>query len=93
MTANVIEPSVKGLAMPHSEEAIRERAYHLWIADGQPEGKAEFYWLSAQGEVLARSPEESEYPATGHTDPVSAATMTAKKVKVTRSRKSKSRAE
>jgi len=93
MTSNVIEPSLKGLAMPHSEEAIRERAYHLWIADGQPEGKAKFYWLSAQGEVLARSPEESEYPATGHTDPVSAATMTAKKVKVTRSRKSKSRAE
>ena len=24
--------------MPNLEEAIRERAYHLWIADGQPEG-------------------------------------------------------
>ena len=26
--------------MPNLEEAIRERAYHLWIADGQPEGHA-----------------------------------------------------
>src|SRR5712664_1834581 len=26
--------------MPNLEEAIRERAYHLWIADGQPEGQA-----------------------------------------------------
>jgi hypothetical protein len=86
MTANVIERSIKGLAMRNSEEAIRERAYQLWIADGQPEGKAEFYWLSAQGEVLTRSPEESDNPA------ISAATMTAENVKVTRSRKSKSRA-
>jgi hypothetical protein len=31
--------------MPNLEEAIRERAYHLWIADGQPEGRAEIYWL------------------------------------------------
>jgi hypothetical protein len=29
--------------MPNLEEAIRERAYHLWIANGQPEGKAEIY--------------------------------------------------
>jgi hypothetical protein len=92
MTPNVIEPSIKGLPMRNSEEAIRERAYQLWIADGQPEGKAEFYWLSAQGEVLTRSPEESDDPATGHMDAVSAATMTAEKVRVTRSRKSKSRA-
>ena len=32
--------------MPNLEEAIRERAYHLWIADGQPEDKADVYWLS-----------------------------------------------
>jgi DUF2934 family protein len=89
MTPNVIEPAVKGLAMPNSEEAIRERAYHLWAADGQPEGKAEFYWLSAQGEVLTPSPDDR---AMGHMDSVSATTMIAKKVKVTRSRKSKSRA-
>jgi hypothetical protein len=33
--------------MPNLEEAIRERAYHLWIADGQPEGQADIYWLNA----------------------------------------------
>jgi Protein of unknown function (DUF2934) len=41
--------------MPNLEEAIRERAYHLWIADGQPEGKADIYWLNAQHEILATS--------------------------------------
>ena len=34
--------------MPNLEETIRERAYHLWIANGQPEGKTEIYWLNAQ---------------------------------------------
>jgi len=29
--------------MPNLEEAIRERAYHLWIADGQPEGQADIF--------------------------------------------------
>jgi hypothetical protein len=39
--------------MPNLEETIRERAYHLWVADGQPMGKADIYWLNAQREVLA----------------------------------------
>ena len=37
--------------MPNMEEAIRERAYHLWIADGQPDGKAEIYWRSEERRV------------------------------------------
>ena len=41
--------------MQDLEQAIRERAYHLWIADGRPEGNAEVYWLSAQREILASS--------------------------------------
>lgn len=45
--------------MTNLEEAIRERAYHLWTADGQPEGKAEFHWLKAQREVLTTSFEGS----------------------------------
>ncbi len=53
--------------MPNLEEAIRERAYHLWIADGQPEGKEDVYWLSAQREILTTSLEgSSETPATAH---------------------------
>ncbi|WP_080751854.1 DUF2934 domain-containing protein [Bradyrhizobium japonicum] len=41
--------------MPNLEEAIRERAYHLWVADGQPDGKAEVHWMHAQCEILAAS--------------------------------------
>ena len=31
-----------------SEHRIRERAYHLWEADGRPEGRAEEYWERAK---------------------------------------------
>ncbi|MET4201161.1 DUF2934 domain-containing protein [Bradyrhizobium sp. LA6.12] len=41
--------------MPNLEEAIRERAYHLWVADGQPDGKAEVHWKHAQYEILEAS--------------------------------------
>ena len=37
------------------EQAIRERAYHLWIADGCRDGDADAHWLNAQREVLATS--------------------------------------
>ena len=50
---------MKGDLMPNLEEAIRERAYHLWIADGQPEGQADIYWLNAQREILTTSVESS----------------------------------
>jgi DUF2934 family protein len=39
--------------MSNLEAAIHERAYHLWIADGQPEGKADIHWLNAQREIIA----------------------------------------
>ncbi len=41
--------------MEHLEEAIRERAYQLWVADGRPEGNSDNYWLSAQREMLTRT--------------------------------------
>ena len=75
--------------MPNLEEAIRERAYHLWIADGQPEGQADVYWLNAQREILTTSLEGS---STAHMDCVSARPKPVKKLKVTRSGKSKTRA-
>jgi uncharacterized caspase-like protein len=37
------------------EQAIRERAYHLWVADGCRDGNADAHWLTAQREVLASS--------------------------------------
>ena len=45
--------------MPNLEESIRERAYHLWLADGQPEGKADIHWLNARHEILTTSVESA----------------------------------
>ena len=79
--------------MPNLEEAIRERAYHLWIADGQPDGNADAYWLSAQREILTTSLEGSrETAATAHLDSAAATTKLVKKARVPRSGKGKSRA-
>ena len=72
--------------MPNMEEAIRERAYHLWIADGQPDGKADIYWLNAQDEILTTSVES--FARTAATlDAV--ATKPTKRAKVARSGKTK----
>jgi DUF2934 family protein len=78
--------------MPNLEEAIRERAYHLWIADGQPEGNADVYWLNAQREILATSLNLSETAAIPNIGLVSATTKPAKKARGARSGKGKSRA-
>lgn len=42
------------------EHRIRERAYHLWEADGCPEGRAQEYWERAQASI---NNEDSEEPA------------------------------
>jgi hypothetical protein len=76
--------------MQDLEHAIRERAYHLWIADGQPEGNADVYWLAAQREILATSLDSAETAAGMHSE--SATTKTVKKPRVARAGKSKSRA-
>jgi hypothetical protein len=73
--------------MPNLEEAIRERAYHLWIADGQPDGKADIYWLNAQREILTTSVESSAGDAAA-----AVATKPAKKARGARSTKGKTRA-
>ena len=75
--------------MTSLEEAIRERAYHLWTADGQPEGKADVYWLTAQREILTTSLEGSGSTAA---DSASITTKPAKAAKVARSGKRKVRA-
>ena len=41
--------------MQDLEQAIRERAYHLWIADGCRDGNAGGHWLIAQREILSSS--------------------------------------
>jgi Protein of unknown function (DUF2934) len=75
--------------MPNLEEIIRERAYHLWIADGQPDGKADIYWLNAQREVLATSVESA---TAAPTDSQPVATKPAKKARFPRLGRSKTRA-
>ncbi|SIN99013.1 Protein of unknown function [Bradyrhizobium erythrophlei] len=72
--------------MPNLEEAIRERAYHLWIADGRPEDKADIYWLNAQHEILTTSVESLASSATA-ADTI--ATKPTKRAKAARSRKTK----
>jgi hypothetical protein len=71
--------------MLNLEEAIRERAYRLWIADGQPEGKAEIHWLNAQREILTTSVDTSAGAAAAVDAP---ARKPAKKARVARSAKS-----
>jgi hypothetical protein len=33
---------------PEREQRIRERAYHLWEADGRPHGREDEYWERAE---------------------------------------------
>jgi hypothetical protein len=72
--------------MPNLEEAIRERAYHLWIADGRPEDKADIYWLNAQHEIHTTSVESLASTAAA-ADTI--ATKPAKRAKVAQSVKTK----
>ena len=57
--------------MSHLEQAIRERAYHLWVADGCRDGAADAYWLSAQRELLNASLSNSA-PETAPAKPAAA---------------------
>jgi len=41
--------------MQDVEQAIRERAYQLWIESGLHDGNADAHWLDAQREVLSAS--------------------------------------
>jgi hypothetical protein len=44
-----------------SEEAIRERAYHIWVREGCPPGRQHEHWVQAQVEL------EAEQQAVGRT--------------------------
>jgi Protein of unknown function (DUF2934) len=71
--------------MSNLDEAIRERAYHLWLHDGRPEGQADLYWLNAQRDVLTAAVETAGAPADAE------AAKAAKKPKLARFRKSKAK--
>jgi hypothetical protein len=45
---------------------IRERAYFLWLGDGQPNGQAEEYWhraIAAEQDSEADEASEESFPA------------------------------
>lgn len=39
------------------EQRIRERAYQIWLDEGQPEGRDKDHWERAQAEMNAQSGE------------------------------------
>lgn len=41
--------------MQDMEQAIRERAYHMWNDAGRPDGSSESFWLTAQRDLLEAS--------------------------------------
>jgi len=55
MCRQVSPPKKEEFCMQDLEQAIRERAYHLWIADGCRDGNADAHWLIAQREILVSS--------------------------------------
>lgn len=50
-----------------SEEEIRKRAYELWKAAGEPNGKMDRLWYEAEKELVAERSEQGEVPP-GMTD-------------------------
>lgn len=75
--------------MQDLEQAIRERAYHLWIADDRRDGNADAHWLSAQREVLAASLENFARMSATDTKDLSAAAETKQRSKVRTASKTK----
>lgn len=42
----------EGLLGGQTRRMVEQRAYELWVADGQPEGKSLDHWLQAEQEVI-----------------------------------------
>ena len=53
-----ISPS-KFLLREPAENEIRARAYHLWLADGQPSGRDLDHWLAAREALLIETAEKT----------------------------------
>jgi hypothetical protein len=45
------------------QEEIQRRAYHLWEADGRPEGQDQAYWFKAGSEMAAEAAKTIKSPA------------------------------
>ena len=57
--------------MQDLDQAIRERAYQLWIESGCEAGNTEAHWLAAQREILSAS--LAEIDRAGDSKPVKSA--------------------
>lgn len=49
------------------EQRIRERAYQIWLDEGQPEGRDKDHWHQAETQIAAK---EGESPGTDAQPPV-----------------------
>jgi DUF2934 family protein len=47
-----------------AEQRIRERAFQLWIEDGQPEGKEKEHWERARSQIEGDTTRPEEKVAT-----------------------------
>jgi hypothetical protein len=55
---------------PEREQRIRERAYHLWLEDGRPEGRELEYWERARElQGMAESAGSGQLPNPGTEPP------------------------
>jgi hypothetical protein len=45
-----------------SDEAIKERAYHIWVREGCPHGRDFEHWVQAQVELEAEQPRGNGAP-------------------------------
>lgn len=59
--------------MADSENWIKQRAYELWEAEGQPHGKHHEHWEQASAEYEARAKSNGKAPAKRKTAPKPAA--------------------
>jgi len=42
-----VPTKARSISAPLNEDAIRDRAYLMWEADGRPDGMADHYWMKA----------------------------------------------
>ena len=63
----------------NSDEAIKERAYHIWMREGRPHGRDFEHWVQAQVELEAEQRKgNSSAPETKAAAPRAAAPKAAK---------------
>jgi hypothetical protein len=63
LQARQLHPQQGATVMPSPEEKeqrIRERAYQIWLDEGQPDGREREHWRQAEEQINAEEGEQSE---------------------------------